>query len=78
MWSVQEVHTSGRGKVQQFPCELLLKTTKKEIFSLIPALKMAHLFKQQTICRNLLKQSMQVIFIESRKGFAIPREKQTL
>jgi hypothetical protein len=26
MWSVQEVHKSGRGKVQQVACELLLKT----------------------------------------------------
>ncbi len=27
--SVQEVHKSGRGKVQQVPCELLLQTIKK-------------------------------------------------
>jgi hypothetical protein len=36
MWSVQEVHRSGREKVQQVPCELLLKTIKKEICSPIP------------------------------------------
>jgi hypothetical protein len=85
MWSVQEVHRSGRGKVQPVPCELLLKTMKKkENCFPIPVLKIAHLFNpQQTICRYMLKQSIQVIFIEFFEsctgiGFDVPRERQTL
>jgi hypothetical protein len=45
-WSVQEVHKSGRGKVQQVPCELPLDNKKRELFS-IPVLKIANLFNPQ-------------------------------